>query len=300
MRRTRSYWQYFLFAVPVVVVALGAQYLSKHPASRTIASAKGSPEDYSQMHDLQQKLKQKFVKLNEDEDAPEQDLKIKGTKTSADAKDKVEQTRDPASAGQCAPEEFKGKGPEGGQISKKDWGIVMDQFHDSKTRLIGWLTEHKAQFSEKTYLWMSSRISEARLQRPPSEEEPDLAWRGIGVATELNSKVPLIRVGSGFAEWINQKPQRARFELTRLLAQTWSPCEMQQVDSTSPWTGFLTCMDMSAEADAGKACGNNTYSEAGWAVSSAVAAAASPPGCRIPAFEKASSAQCAKKMGVSL
>src|SRR6185437_13304866 len=125
-------------------------------------------------------------------------------------------------------------GPDAPEISKADWHHVMDQFHDAKDLLAAWLTDHQAKFPPKTYEWMHNQVTEARLERPAVppviDEEPDLSWRGIGV---YEGGAPLIRVGSGFARLVSSDPVRARFELARLLAQTWSPCEMAKVAKTT-------------------------------------------------------------------
>ena len=102
----------------------------------------------------------------------------------------------------------------------------------------------------------------------------------------------MIRVGGGFFKLVTKNPARARFELARLLAQTWSPCEMHKLGGQAPWKGFLSCMQMSAQADPAKDCGPSSFSETGWAVSSALAAVASPPGCRIPAFDQKPVSRC--------
>ena len=308
MRRMRSQWQYVLFAVPVLVVAAGITVVNKRQstsvrAPASVDSSKESPASVSQVHELGKKLKQKLAKMEEDEDAPEQDLRVAEpafAAAGAPAFKTSEPVRESASPGQCVSEEFPGRSPETAQISKIGWESVMEEFHGAKSLLTSWLEAHRSQFSEKTYQWMSDRISDARLQRPPSAEEPDMSWRGIGAVTYLSGKTPMIRVGAGFEKWVTEKPKRARFELARLLAQTWAPCEMAKVDSSAPWNAFVSCMDLGKEADPSKACASGTFSEAGWAVSSAIAAAASPPGCKIPAFDRAPAAECLKKIGVSL
>ena len=72
MRRTRSFWQYALFVVPAVFVAVGLTFLSKHHdfGGRTIASVTASPEDHSQLKQVQQSVQKKIAQMDEDEDAP--------------------------------------------------------------------------------------------------------------------------------------------------------------------------------------------------------------------------------------
>jgi hypothetical protein len=298
MRRMRPHWQYFLFAVPAVAVALGVQILSKnskYSAGRSPAATTST-------------LQNKLAQLNQDEDEPTEDLS-KSAKEPKKTKDlKVAEAKTiPAAAdanGVCISIEYPGRGPENAAISNDDWHTIIGQFHNAKSLLTAWLEAHQSQFSKKTYQWMSTQVTGALLQRPVNppavNEEPDLMWRGVAVLDEGKTGAPVVRVGGGFAKLVLSQPERGRFEFARVLAQTWAPCQIAKVDATSPWKGFLGCMKLDGEADATKACGQNTYSEAGWAVSSAVAAIASPPGCRIPAFEKISATECVKKVGVSL
>ncbi len=314
MRKTRSIWQYALFLIPVIFVVGGLQYISQHSAAggnnptliRSPASHENSPESVAQARETVHKKAAK-VEAEEDEDTPTEDLSV--------ASPNSKQVRDPAASsagdaasgsdvGFCAVTEFPGKGPDETHVSQKEWAVTMEQFHSAKASLIVWLKDHRSQFSPKTYQWMEAQISDARIERPSShsfEAEPDVAWRGIAVpAIEKNeSGLPqsVIRVGGGFLQWVSTHPQRARFELSRILAQSWAPCAVNRIDPNSPWKDFLNCMNMQAEADAAAACANGSYSEAGWAVSSAIAAVATPPGCRVPAFEGASASACVKKMG---
>lgn len=300
MRRTRSPWEYALFAIPAVFVIAGILYLSKHHdlGVRSLASVKESPEDVSQLRQARQKVARKIAQLQEDEDTPDQDLKASVPVAP------VTKARGPASGpvseAACTSVEYPGRSPESAKPTAVEWAAVMKEFHGAKFQVSHWLSEHKSQFSEKTFQWMQSRVSDAELMSPPQDQAPDLSWRGIGVLGELNTKVPLISVGAGVIKWVAEKPQRARFEFARLLAQTWAPCEIAKVDATAPWKDLVACLDLSAEADPAKVCGPGSFSEAGWAVSSAIAAVASPPGCRIPAFEKATVADCMKKSGVQL
>ena len=317
----RSPWQYLLFAVPVLVVAISVSLVTRKkdslnarvPASvPPVETAVVPTDDHGHLHELKTKITKKIQKLEEDEDVPEEDLRVAApiksgapaTATSESAQivavDFGKTTREPASPGECVSEEYPGRSPETAQISKTGWDAVMDEFHGAKAQLTSWLEAHKNQFNEKTYQWMAKQIANARLQRPPSADEPDLSWRGIGSVSSMSDQTPLIRVGAGFEKWVAEKPKRARFELARLLAQSWAPCEMAKVDSSAPWKDFVSCMDIQKEADPTQACGKNSVSEAGWAVSSAIAAQAAPPGCKIPAFNRAPASECLKKIGVEL
>ena len=302
MRRTRSLWQYALFAVPAVFVAVGLTFLSKHHdfGGRTIASVTASPEDHSQLKRVQQSVQKKIAQMDEDEDAPVQDLKVDKAEAIAHPTDATRAPAAAADSGVCTSTEFPGKSPESVKPTAAEWQAVMREFHAAKTQVGQWLVAHKTQFSEKTFQWMQARVTGAQLISPPADSMPDLSWRGIGVIGESDTQAPVIRVGGGMIKWVAEKPQRARFEFARLLAQAWAPCEIAKIDTKAPWKDLVSCLDLSVEADPEKVCGAGSYSEAAWAVSSVVAAAASPPGCRIPAFDKVTVADCAKKMGVPL
>src|SRR5207302_109642 len=100
---------------------------------------------------------------------------------------------------------------------------------------LSWLEKHRGQFPKEVAELMESDARELRLQRPPTPDYPDLAFRGIGIWTRPSGERPIIKLGSGFAKLVDHHPVRARFELARLIAQTWSPCELQR----SPVAGRL-------------------------------------------------------------
>jgi hypothetical protein len=109
---------------------------------------------------------------------------------------------------------------------------------------------------------------------------------------DANERPALIHVGSGFLTLFQKDRARARFELARLLAQAWSPCEIESIRESAGWKGFLSCMGMSEDQ---MKCAPGAVSEATWAVSSAVASLVSSPGCAIPAFADEKSAACLKQ-----
>ncbi|MCM2324576.1 MAG: hypothetical protein NDJ90_15055, partial [Oligoflexia bacterium] len=88
-----------------------------------------------------------------------------------------------------------------------------------------------------------------------------------------------------------KQPARGKFELARLVAQTWSPCELQKLQAAQAWDPVLECLEVRESG----ACNVGTYSEAGWAVSSVVAATIAPPGCTLPALTRTDVVACLKK-----
>lgn len=202
----------------------------------------------------------------------------------------------------CQSVEFRGNGPDGGpgsqwgRISTEQWDRVMTQFHNAKKDLISWLDGHRYQFTKEVSDHMEIEVRELRLQRPPTPDYPDLAIRGIGIWTRPQGERPIIKLGGGFAKLVERNPARARFELTRLIAQTWSPCELKKSPISShlpqegPWNSLVTCLGVHDD----NACQAGSFSEAGWAVSSALASVASPPGCTVPAFAPGVGDSCLK------
>src|SRR5690606_26170291 len=148
---------------------------------------------------------------------------------------------------------------------------------------------NRANIGEKAAGLMEERVRGLRLQRPPAAEEPDLSWRGIASLTE-DSLGYMVRVGGGFIKLAQKDPPRARFELARLLAQSWAPCELTKngVDGAAIWAPLLKCLGVEEKAG----CAAGSYSEAGWAISTTLAAVVANPGCTVPAFAEAERAKC--------
>jgi hypothetical protein len=188
----------------------------------------------------------------------------------------------------CSPIEYRGNTPQAGRISTDQWDKVMSQFHYAKRDILTWLDRHRGDFPKEISDHMEGDVKELRLQRPPTPDYPDLAVRGMGIWTRPSGERPIIKVGGGFAKLAEHHPERARFELTRLIAQTWSPCELRRspvagkFPAEGPWHKLMTCLGV--QEDLTTACAPGGFSEGGWAVSTAIAAVAAPAGCTIPAF----------------
>jgi hypothetical protein len=331
MRRTReNSWQYVLFLVPAIAAGFGIQYLvKKHKgaanssmvASSNSSNSGDSTKGYREIaheHDRKDRLDSegedrdedqtgtetaKTNAMTDDQDVPQKDLKRQQT---------VAEGRDPASTGSslnsslnslgdgqvCSSFELRGDGMSETHFSNEEWTKVMDLFHESKTDLQAWLVTHKSEFPGGLSNWMSQQVENAKIQRPPVSDEPDLSWRGIGVLAHNGSgtdSTPLIRIGGGFVKMVVTQPKRARFELSRLIAQSWNPCDLP-TGAMATWEPLLKCMGVKpADWDSTKSCAAGSESEAGWAVASAVAATASPPGCTLPAFKAASTFSCVTK-----
>jgi hypothetical protein len=194
-----------------------------------------------------------------------------------------------ATGADCAQIEYRGDGPEQTKVTKGEWTTVMDQFHAAKRDLLSWLEKHRQELSEASAQAMERQVRNLKIQRPPASDEPDLAWRGIGVYSQTSEGDPMIKLGGGFVRMAARHPARAKFEMVRLVAQAWAPCELQRVSALdSTWSPLLRCLGMADN----QSCGQGTYSEAGWAVSTTLAALIQSPGCQVPAFRAADGAKC--------
>lgn len=278
MRRMRDFsWQYLLFIIPAVVAVLGVQYLNRK-------SHKGSPAVSIAMNS---------VKTGSTSDSDGNEELDETTATAQDLDAQTDQVYEKVAANTvlfdnaCKSIEFPGGGAKAA-ISTDDWNQVLEQFHNVKQDLSNYLAKQKLSLPIRTYAMMEAQIINLKIQRPPIEQQPDLSWRGIGVFAQDGA--PLILVGGGFVKLIKENPSRGKFELARLAAQAWSPCEIKKTESTEPWSEMLSCLGI----DDAQGCANSAYSEAGWVVSSVVAAVVAPPGCTIPAFAGVEVARCLK------
>jgi hypothetical protein len=193
-----------------------------------------------------------------------------------------------ASSDDCPAYEVTGLGPERERVSRADWKEFMALYHESKASLLKWVTLQDGKWTPEQIEKISALIKNQKIQRPPTFEEPDLSWRGVSVLTQDPQENPLLRVGGGFVRLVQTDTRRARFELTRLLAQVVLPCELKAQKVESPWATVSACFGVTEEAK----CEAGTYSDLGWAISSAVAREVSPPGCKIPAFAEVKLQEC--------
>lgn len=203
-------------------------------------------------------------------------------------------SNDAASVGrECDAIEYRGAGPQATKVTKGEWTAVMSHFHGAKNSILALIEKRRHDLADGTAQALEHQIRNLKIQRPPASDEPDLSWRGIGIFTQNSEGEPMVKLGGGFVHLVTKHPARARFEMARLVAQSLAPCELQRIGaSEATWTPLLTCLGMTES----QGCGQGTYSENGWAVSTAIASAVSAPGCQIPAFKSSELAQCAKRI----
>jgi hypothetical protein len=169
---------------------------------------------------------------------------------------------------------------------------LQSAFQSAKHDLITWLATHRGELPKGTFNALEIQVRGLRWEAPANDRDPDLRWRGIGVWGRDPQGDPMLRLGPGFATLLKQDPERARFELIRLAAMGWAPCELGRRSVSAPWGAYLKCMGITEKE---QGCGVGNYSEAGWAVSSAVASTLATPnrvGCTVPAFAKPATAGC--------
>jgi hypothetical protein len=180
----------------------------------------------------------------------------------------------------CGSFEYFGRGESHPAPAQEDWDEVMRVFRGIKADYKAFLVKHKWNMPDPVLEAMQERMAGLRIQRPPAKEEPDLAWRGVAVLTRDPEGRPLVRLGAGFPKLVKERRTRARFELARVMAQVWAPCELAAIKIESPWDPLLRCMKMNDS----QGCAAESYSEAGWAVSSVLARKVAAPGCELPAL----------------
>lgn len=333
MRRMRGFtWYHVLFVIPVVALAFGVQYIvrKKYPQTGGGETTLAKPSYFrdkapvkevaqAQVEETDEVVEEETKTIAEAKPAKKAEKKAdfgaplvlapKGlSKSASDAVKKIVSEegmdRTPAakqygdvfgelsSGGKCMSIEYRGEGMTGTQITPKEWAKVVDQFLEVKKDLGDWLGKNRKNFPEKVALTMERRLRQVRLQKPPVAEEPDLAWRGIGVFAKDQNDNPIVRLSPGFVKLVTKQPTRSRFELARLIAQSWAPCELARFEAQEAWQPMLSCLNVKE----GNACGTGSYSEGGWAVSTAIATIVAPPGCTVPAFAQPEYAQCVKKV----
>ena len=200
-----------------------------------------------------------------------------------------------ASPAVCSSVEYAGTGENAIAADRMLESRVQVAFSDSKEVLLGWLAQNRHRFPATTLAYLEGQVKTAKLLTGVADQ--DLQWRGIGVWTRNEATgEATIKLGSGFYTLMKKQPARAKFELTRLIAQTWSPCELEKKKLEQPWSAYLRCMGFTGVGADPSAlgCTPGGYSEAGWAVSSAVAVTVTDPGCAIPAFNEPARSECPK------
>lgn len=306
MRRKReSKWQYALVALGVGAIVFGLQYTIRkkffNSADPDLAFVLKPSYFHSASDRGSLKKKTSTAALKPSQEAKKEDRRPASSRQSTPSlgSEGVKEVFHPrravsvSSNSVCTSVEIPGRGPERAGVSEEDWDKTLNLFREAKASLKKWLEKNRSDFEPQTYTVMEQQLDSLVIQRPPFLGEPDLAWRGILVLYTAHLPRPIIRMGDGFVRLAVEDPQRARFEFARTSAQLWSPCELQRLSqsegtSVNPWTPLLSCLGIRGQAS----CAPGSYSETGWAMSSALAVKVVPPGCEIPAFQGATYERC--------
>jgi len=189
----------------------------------------------------------------------------------------------------CSAIEYAGSGPDELKVHPLVWDKFLADYMDAKEQLISWLKSNADSFPKTQLAKMEVEIRETRVMRPQVAVEPDLTWRGIAAWTHPKTgsviegeRPAVIHVSDGFLKLYQKNRERARFEMTRVLAQAWAPCEMGAGHHWGAWNGLMECLGFSAQQ---MKCSPGVVSEGTWAASTAVATLVAPPGCEVPAFQ---------------
>lgn len=324
MRGMRGFqWYYLLFALPVIAFGFGAKYfVSKHFSAPKTAEktaqvekvhenreAKSEKPGHSSIAGDSEKFEAALDATLKEPHHPEKSSREVSSKSAhEDRKDEAlhetvakGESKLPKSLGEekssmggdCGAVEYSGDGPLV-PIVAQQWDQVLAQYAEVKKGMLELVQRNRKGFSEKTYAFIEKQILDVKLQKPLMVKEPDLAWRGIGVLEHegREGKETVIHLGSGFMELARNQPARAKFELARLVAQSIAPCELAKNGGVETWEPLLKCMQVYES----NVCGAGSFSEGGWAVSSALATLVAPPGCTVPAFKNPEIAACLKKL----
>jgi len=195
--------------------------------------------------------------------------------------------------GTCLPIEYPGAGRTESftyRVEQDQWSQVISLFHDAKRDLANWFVAHENEIGKELATKLSARVKDQKIQRPPITDEPDLDWRGVGVVSHGLGSEFLIKTGAGFIPLVEKDPMRAKFELTRLLAQTIASCELSKAGLPDIWKPTLDCMGIDSQTS----CAEGQLSESTWAISTTIANWVSSPGCKVPALNETDLAACMK------
>ncbi len=197
-------------------------------------------------------------------------------------------------SGVCQSVEIRGDGGPKSLVTPQEWSQVVDVFHHSKDLLISWMKSHSSQLPQGSAATLEKLVHELKIVQPvhASTEESDLSWRGIGVWVRDDQGSPLVLMGGGFLKLLKADPHRAAFEMIRLVAQSWSPCELSQHGVGPVWSPLLSCLGEVEEKD----CSAEKSYENTWGISSSLAMTLETPGCQLPVFQDEKKKSCLRDL----
>jgi hypothetical protein len=199
------------------------------------------------------------------------------------------------SEGFCTSIEEPGRSAGNIKLTQKVWMPVVEDFRAAKRKTVEWMKRHPEQFPPERFAEVSEWVMDLHIQRPPSEEEPDLSWRGTVVMSRFADGKPILRVGGGFLALYEKAPQRARFELARAVALVLAPCELKTMKLEHTWDSAFSC----SQGFPRESCEIGSVSNGAWLVASAVASEIQSPGCQVRAVEKSGFLGCIQSKAVA-
>lgn len=300
-------WLWILALIPLVAIGFGVQYWLRMqrtagpPSDPALTRAGGTmaPRDEQSADSHGAPAPSKPAAKAEDiREETSEDIEREERAARAQAAGLPDGLLTPKSTndGVCHSLEYRGEGLSGTKVTDAEWSKAQAQFTAGREALLAWLQKRRKEIPDKAVFVMENQLKAVQLEKPPVREEPDLSWRGIGVFTYDSKGAPRLRLGGGFLKLVTKEPKRAQFELTRLLAQVWAPCELQRLDPSEVWSPLLDCMKVSRES----ACAPGSSAEEGWAVSSALAAILHSPGCNLPGLSHPDVVACLEKLPLPL
>ncbi len=235
--------------------------------------------------------------------APAPEELAKAEKTPSEPKKKKEERRSMTEGarlggvlereGSCVSAEYwVAQGPQSTPPTAREWSEALSVYQEVKAQLAEFLRARSATVGVEKTAKLEKLLREVRLDRPPSAEEPDLAYRGIVIFTRDERGSPLLRMGPGFLKLAQSHTERARFELARAISQVWNPCDPELA---GVWGKFSKCMGW----DAVSQCESASYSDLAWSVSTWVAQQVAPPGCKVPGLNDAQFQVCSDRLPAS-
>ncbi|MBN22986.1 MAG: hypothetical protein CL678_17000 [Bdellovibrionaceae bacterium] len=171
--------------------------------------------------------------------------------------------------------------PESEETLIKKIHLTFDQ---SKKKLKRWLKNHNHLMNDAQYSQLEEQLNRVSLEFPASQVAKDLMWRGALFLEVEDSESFVVRGGNSWMWTYKNDLKRAEYEMTRVIAQAWSPCLL--LKSSGVWNQALECASIDFS------CKGAGRDEAGHWIASAVAHWVSPMDCQIPLFKKKDQAQC--------
>jgi hypothetical protein len=283
----------------ILLIIVGAFFVVKLQKKSLIPGLKKTPAQtkQDQMHQKEAEPEEAMEKIaQEPVPAPQAQIEAKQVKQTSAAKQEPQKikTLKPAKVtltgksadGVCVPIEYRATLVDNITMERQDWEQILHMVDSVKKELMAWITNNEKTLKTDTAQLLKERFWRLHILKASASHHPDLNWRGVGVLDGTTTSDPTLWLGGGLLDLVKKNPQRARFELARILAQLISPCQAPALETY--WDDYLKCAEPTIE----RSCAYAGISETGWATSTALAAVVSPPDCALPAFRDGKALKC--------